>query len=161
MPEIKTESNHEEEYREFLQELQDSGVVADGDAIAKDGIGLIQPPEVKHTNAALIATAINAQQIYEKIEKIKGYLLDFMARTNFRSDKEFKYFMDYVEWTEDYGVGYDGPLRWLVGLNSISGMARNQYIDAITMTSYRFPNRGGYGQQQNRFKPKYKEGELP
>ena len=32
-------------YEEFLGELQaDGGVIADGDKIAREGIGLIQPP---------------------------------------------------------------------------------------------------------------------
>lgn len=158
--EIENSTNGNGDYEAFLKEMGENGVVVDGMEFAKDGQPLIQPPEVKHTNAAIIASVPNAQSIYEKKDKAKGILLDFMARTNFRSDTEFKLFLDWIEWCEDFGVGYDGPMRWLVGLNSVEGMARNQYVEAITVT--RFSSyKGNYGKSNNQLRSKYKEGELP
>jgi len=153
------DNNGDSDYGEFLKEMSESGVVADGDKIYKEGIGLIQPPEVKHTNAAIIASVPNASAIYDKNDKTKGVVLDLMARTNFRSHEELIYFLDWLEWCEDFGTGYDGPMRYCVAINSEGGLARQQYVDAITTT--RFSNTGGiHGNKQNQFRPKYKEGEL-
>ena len=149
-------------YAELLEKLQgDGGVIADGDKIAKEGIGLIQPPEVKHTNAALIASVPNAQQLYEKKDKDKGILIDLMARTIFRSDEEQYVFDEWVEWCEDFGVGLDGPIRFCVGRTSVGGLSRNQYVEVVT---YRSNNSGtpwrNDGGDKNQFRPKYKDGEL-
>jgi len=163
--EIETSPNpdgdHAKEYGEFLRELEASGVpIADGLKIQSEGIGLIQPPEVKHTNASLVASVPNAGQIYDKDNKIKGILLDLMARTSFKMHEEVIAFLDWVEWCDDFGVGYDLPMRYVVAINSEEGQSRRQYIDAIT---YRENKQGGlFGRNDgNQFKLKYKEGELP
>jgi len=152
-------NNGDGSYEDFLREMAENGVVADGDKIAKDGIGLIQPPEVKHTNAAIIASVPNASAIYDKNDKTKGIVLDLMARTNFRTRDELIYFLDWLEWCEDFGTGYDGPMRYCVAINSEGGLARQQYVDAITTTRLG-SMRTNYGRSPNQFKPKYKEGEL-
>lgn len=149
----------QQEYGELLQDLQDHGVVVDGLTFAKDGVGLIQPPEVKHTNASLLASVPNANNIY-KDEKIKGVLLDLMNRTRFENYQQMVYFEEYVEWCEDFGVGMDGPLRYLAALPAIGGLSREQYLQAISpgyQYNKSFWNRSGNGYNP---KPKYKEGEL-
>lgn len=162
--ETKSNGHHEteeEEYQELLDEMADNGFpVAKAEDIVHDGIGLIHPPEARPTNAALVASVPGSQHLYEKDEKMKGVLLDLMARTNFRSDAEMKYFLDWVEWCEDFGVQYDGPMRYIVALNSINGTARSQYVDV--MTTYRAMSRGNknYYGGGNQSKPRFKEGEL-
>lgn len=153
------DSNGGGSYEDFLKEMSEDGVVADGDKILREGIGLIQPPEVKHTNAAIIASVPNASAIYDKNDKTKGVVLDLMARTNFHTHDELIYFLDWLEWCEDFGTGYDGPMRYCVAINSEGGLARQQYVEAITTTRLSGV-RGNYGSKQNQFRPKYKEGEL-
>ncbi len=156
----KNNGDEQAAYTELLEGLQAGGVIADGDKIAKEGIGLIQPPEVKHTNAALIASVPNAQQLYEKKDKDKGILIDLMARTIFRTDEEQYIFDEWVEWCEDFGVGLDGPMRFCVGRTSVGGLSRNQYVEVITYrANSSLPGRNNGG-DKNQFSPKYKTGEL-
>ncbi len=155
-----TGNNGDGSYEDFLHEMVENGVIADGDKIARDGIGLIQPPEVKHTNAALIASVPNASAIYDKAEKMKGVVLDLLSRTVLRSHDERIYLLDWLEWCEDFGAGYDGPMRYIVSAISEGGLSREQYVDAITNVNRMSNSRGTYGQNKTQFKPKYKEGEL-
>lgn len=128
-------------YEDFLQEMRDKGALVDGMEFAKDGIPLIQPPETRHSNASIIASVPNTKEIYgKKDETNRGALLDLMARTTFRSRNELIYFLDWVEWCEDFGTGLEGPMRYCVAINSEGGKSREQYIEAIT--SYRFRNYG-------------------
>lgn len=159
--EIQMTEDNGNGYREFLQGMVDEGFpMADGAEIAKNGIGLIQPPDQKHTNASIVASVPNAAALYEKTEqnyKEKGILLDLMARTTFRSQNEFIYFQEWVEWCEEFGTGLNAPIRYIVGINSVDGRSREQYIDAITTMRFR-----NYGQNNGgKPRPKFKDGELP
>lgn len=149
--EVTSNGNKEDEMQAFL-----------------DGIGfnpgtggdqpLILPPEVKHTNAALLASVPDAKNIYES-NKIKGVILDLMNRTKFNSFDQMMEFEDYVDWCEEFGVGFDRPLRILAGLPSIEGKSRTEYLAAISQyLSTQFSDKRKPDGSQ--FKTKYREGEL-
>ena len=160
---IETEAGnngHQQTYEEFVGAIAaGGGVMADGSNPA--GIGLIQSPEVKHTNASLIASMPNASSIYKEEEKMKGVLLDVLSRSVLLSHDERIHLLDWIEWCEEFGTGYDGPMRYIVSAISEGGLSREQYVDAITnQNRSNFNNRGTNGQDGNKFKPKYREGEL-
>lgn len=159
MPETEVESNghKEQEYQEFLEQMQAQGFpVGDG---SDGGQPMIQPPEIKHTNASLLASIPDSKNIYEKNEKIKSVVLDLMNRTKFDSFEQLVAFEEYVDWCEEFGTGYDKPLRYLAGMPSIQGRSREEYLQAIS--NYMRPMNFNRNQNNgNQFKPKYKEGEL-
>lgn len=145
------------EYALLLKELQEKGILADGDKMAKEGAPpLLSFVPERRSNAALLASVPNVERYYEKGNKDKALLLDLMNRTNYRSRNEFIYFQEWVEWCEEFGVGLDAPIRYVVGINSEGGKAREQYTDAIT--TWRFRSYGSTN--KDRYKPKYQEGKL-
>lgn len=165
--EIEEESNghgEDEDYAALVKELDEKGILADGEKIIQEGG--IHPFAIdtrqRASNASLLASVPNVERYYgkdedERIKRQRGLLLDVINRTNFRSDKEFKYFLDWVEWCEEFGVGLEGPIRYCVAVNSINGLSREQYRDAITTWRLR-----QYGSSYNRDKdkPKSTQGKL-
>lgn len=154
--EDRTNGHDEEEYEALLDELQRSGVVADGDRIGNEGMPLLEIGQQRPSNASILASVPNAQQFYDKQDKIKALLLDLMDRTFFRSRNEVIYFLDWVDWCEEFGVGFDAPIRYVVAINSEGGKSREQYTDAIT--TYRL--RSYANKYADKSKPKHTESPL-
>lgn len=158
MPEMTKEEYEarEKEYQEFLDGMQEKGFKVENADDLANMPPMLQPPEVRHTNASLLASINNAKEIYEKRESLKGIVLDLMYRTRFESFEQLVAFNEYVEWCEEFGTGYDVPLRYLAGMPAIGGKSREEYLDAI---SYR-PRLNFRGNNGGGPSPKYKEGEL-
>lgn len=159
--EIETQDNghDDQEYQSLLDDMRAQGLpVRDAADVYKDGIGLLQMPEQRHSNASLLASVPNVSQLYDKKEKDKGILLDLMARTYFRNREEFTLFLKVVDWLEEFVGNYDWAIRYAVGVNSENGRGREQYTDAITTFRFRNYQQGG----NSGFKPKakYQDGQL-
>lgn len=154
--EDENNGHNEEEYSLLIEELQKGGVIADGDKIAGEGMAILEMGQPRQSNASILASVTNAPQFYEKSEKIKALLLDLMDRTFFRARNEVIYFLDWVDWCEEFGVGFDAPIRYIVAINSEGGKSREQYADAIT--TYRIRNYGN--KYTDKSKPKHTESPL-
>lgn len=148
---LEENRNGDEGFQKWLDEQTAAGNIMEPGEFFKDGRGLIQPPEVKHSNASIIASVPDGAKVYGKKENDKALLLDLMARTNFRNHTEFVEFTKFVRWCEDYGIGLEEAMRYVVGITSEGGLSRQQYLEAITvfrMRSYnnndrtRFKNNG-------------------
>jgi hypothetical protein len=146
------------QYAALLDDLKSKGVIADGDKMAQEGA---TPPWLPTTNryrnnASLLATVPNSEDIYNKQDKIKGVLLDLLARTNFRNEKQHRYLEDWISWCDTYTHNFDRCIREIVGLNSIGGRGRQDLVESITTTRLH--------QYGNNVKPrnsnKYQDGRL-
>lgn len=147
----------EEEYQELLKDLNNQGIMADGDKMANQGgPNLLSMLPQRASNAALLASIPNLDRYYDVKSKDKAHVLDLMSRTTFRSRKEIIKFLEFLDWCDEFETGLDYCLRYLVGVNSEGGKAREQYTDAIT--TWRFRNYGS--NNRNKLQQKHQEGKL-
>jgi hypothetical protein len=151
-------SEQDIKYGLLIEDLQKQGIVADGNKMAQEGA---IPPWLPSTNryrnnASLLATVPNSEDIYTKQDKIKGVLLDLLARTNFRNEKQHRYLEDWISWCDTYTHNFDRCIREIVGLNSIGGRGRQDLVESITTT--RLHQYGNSNKPRN--SNKYQDGRL-
>ncbi len=81
--------------------------------------------------ATQVIAEVDSRGVF-KTQKAKELLIDLSARANFRSRNERIYFMDWVDWCEEFGVGYEGPILYLSTSRSENGESIRQLIQALT-----------------------------
>lgn len=127
------------EYEQLVGELTESGVLADGAKIAKEGFDLLQQMPGRQQAIHMIAS-VDAKNILT--DKADALIADLIARTKFINRRERVIFIDYWQWLKEFEVPRDRALLILASARSEGGESTDQLIQAVTSITYKGYNYG-------------------
>jgi hypothetical protein len=130
----EAEGNGEGSYEDFVKALEEKGVIADGDKIAREGLHMLEATTEQRAAAVhYIAAAGKAESIF-KNEKIIAGISDQLARTAFPSQDNMFAFLDLFDWAIefDYHPALVYCYEYVIALPSVGGQSRRELVEAVT-----------------------------
>lgn len=88
------------------------------------------------TGPTRVIAEVDSKGVFKNDREME-LLTDLINRTNFRSRAERIYFLEWVEWCEDFAVGLKGPLLYLASARSENGESMKDLIAALTRREIR------------------------
>lgn len=135
----ESENNGNGSYEDFVRTLEEKGVIADGDKIAREGAHMLEATQEQRSAAVhYIASAGKAETIFRNeklaLEKLIAGISDQLARTAFPSSENMFAFLDLFDWAIefDYVEALVYCYEYVIALPSIGGQSRRELVEAVT-----------------------------
>ena len=121
---MEENENNNDEIEKALEKYENRGANGSGQVASVSRVG-------GQSRASAVLAEVDTKGVF-KTDKAKELLVDLSARTNFRSRNERIYFLDWVDWCEEFGVGFEGPILYMSSARSEGGEGVQQLVDYYT-----------------------------